>query len=580
MSRDLTPIYDVMPQEANQPAVVETTTQPAPNMAIAPNAIAPNNMVAPPNGGPLPPGLSLPPLGNVVPGQMPSLPNIPTTNELAKKVTEAQKESGPPVAPSALDQLDLKKHMHDFIESEHFWPTVGTGALALAGYGGAKAYQAYKKSKSVEERNIAKIEPSFGGGGTETITAAAEREMRDPIIKDGVRVGELKSFLNTDKLPTGTDLDLAVRSYLGTMGRTSIPPNVDLGSVMNFRPGEPVMGSTQATPDNVTGVDNSLTDFLKNKQAKPVLNPVVEATALNIPTFGEPKNAEQGGVEIPANSDPVHVKEEQDLSSAAQDPKERAQTITTAQTEVQNAIRPIDNTKNIFDETLPSSVQPEIKGAVAPKETKTAKATPPATPPVEIPEGRIPNYMEYKAKKGGAKEFKNKQGEDVIGKGGWNWYQSQVGPEVAQQNWEKAFGQTNQSYEEVKKAIAEGRLEGAPIDELGRGGKFGREPHVPKYIKGSATMKGMASTGLMAAMLGLAGSEKGQQAMEKASKAIKDLGISPDIFTNKAEELGNLGTSFVKAGGANYRAELNKQIRKEKNAARIMELEREKDRTR
>ena len=104
MSRDLTPIYDVMPQEANQPAVVETTTQPAPNMAIAPNAIAPNNMVAPPNGGPLPPGLSLPPLGNVVPGQMPSLPNIPTTNELAKKVTEAQKESGPPVAPSALDQ--------------------------------------------------------------------------------------------------------------------------------------------------------------------------------------------------------------------------------------------------------------------------------------------------------------------------------------------------------------------------------------------------------------------------------------------------------------------------------------------
>ena len=381
MSRDLTPIYDVMPQEANQPAVVETTTQPAPNMAIAPNAIAPNNMVAPPNGGPLPPGLSLPPLGNVVPGQMPSLPNIPTTNELAKKVTEAQKESGPPVAPSALDQLDLKKHMHDFIESEHFWPTVGTGALALAGYGGAKAYQAYKKSKSVEERNIAKIEPSFGGGGTETITAAAEREMRDPIIKDGVRGGELKSFLNTDKLPTGTDLDLAVRSYLGTMGRTSIPPNVDLGSVMNFRPGEPVMGSTQATPDNVTGVDNSLTDFLKNKQSKPVLNPVVEATALNIPTFGEPKNAEQGGVEIPANSDPVHVKEEQDLSSAAQDPKERAQTISTAKTEVQNDIRPIDNTKNIFDETLPSSVQPEIKGAVAPKETKAAKA--PKVPPIE-----------------------------------------------------------------------------------------------------------------------------------------------------------------------------------------------------
>jgi hypothetical protein len=372
MSRDLTPIYDVMPQEANQPAVVETTTQPAPNMPIAPNAIAPNNMVAPPNGGPLPPGLSLPPLGNVVPGQMPSLPNIPTTNELSKKVTEAQKESGPPVAPSALDQLDLKKHMHDFIESEHFWPTVGTGALALAGYGGAKAYQAYKKSKSVEERNIAKIEPSFGGGGTETITAAAEREMRDPIIKDGVRGGELKSFLNTDKLPTGMDLDLAVKSYLSTMGRTSIPANVDLGSVMNFKPGEPVMGSTQATPDNVTGVDYSKPAYLRNKrtapETTPIVNPVVEATALNIPTFGEPKNAEQGGVEIPANSDPVHLKEEQDLSSAAQNSKERAQTIDTAQTEVKDAIRP----RTIADIQARPEINPSLREHLARQEALLA----------------------------------------------------------------------------------------------------------------------------------------------------------------------------------------------------------------
>jgi len=365
MSRDLTPIYDVMPQQANQPAVVETTSQPTPNVAVAPVAPSATNMVAPPNGGPLPPGLSLPSLGNVTPGQMPALPTMPTTGELAKKVTDAQKESGPPVAPSALDQLDLKKHMHDFIESEHFWPTVGTGALALAGYGGAKAYQAYKKSKSVQERDISKIEPSFMGGGTETMTAAAEREMRDPIVKNGIRESELKSFLNTDRLPTGMDLDLAVKSYLGTMGKNTIPPSVDLGSGMNFRPGEPVMGSVQATPDNVTGVDYSKPAYLRNKrtvpETTPVLNPVVEATALNIPTFGEPKNAEQGGVEIPANSDPVHVKEEQDLSAAAQNPQERAQTIDTAKTEVKDAIRPIDTSRNIFDETLPSSIEPKIK---------------------------------------------------------------------------------------------------------------------------------------------------------------------------------------------------------------------------
>ena len=391
MSRDLTPIYDVMPQQADQPAVVETTSQPTPNVAVAPVAPNATNMVAPPNGGPLPPGLSLPPLGNVTPGQMPALPTMPTTGELAKKVTDAQKESGPPVAPSALDQLDLKKHMHDFIESEHFWPTVGTGALALAGYGGAKAYQAYKKGKSVQERDISKIEPSFMGGGTETMTAAAEREMRDPIVKNGIRESELKSFLNTDRLPTGMDLDLAVKSYLGTMGKNTIPPSVDLGSGMNFRPGEPAMGSVQATPNNVTGVDYSTPAYLRNKrtvpETTPVLNPVVEATALNIPTFGEPKNAEQGGVEIPANSDPVHVKEEQDLSAAAQNPQERAQTIDTAKTEVKDAIKPIDTSRNIFDETLPSSVQPVVEGAVAPKEenvTKTTKASKaPKVPPLE-----------------------------------------------------------------------------------------------------------------------------------------------------------------------------------------------------
>jgi hypothetical protein len=361
-----------MPQQADQPAVVETTSQPTPNVAVAP--IAPNttSMVAPPNGGPLPPSLSLPPLGNVVPGQMPSLPTIPSTGELNKKVTEAEKENGPPVAPSALDQLDLKKHMHDFIDSEHFWPTVGTGALALAGYGGAKAYQAYKKGKSVQERDIARTEPSFMGGGTETMTANAEREMRNPIIKDGVREAELKSFLNSDKLPTGMDLDLAVKSYLGTMGRTSIPANVDLSSGTNFRPGEPVMGSTQATPDNVTGVDYSKPAYLRNKrtspQTTPVVNPVLDATSLNIPTFGEPKNAEQGGVEIPANSDPVHVKEEQDLSSAAQNSKERAQTIDTAQTEVKDAVRP----RTIADIQARPELNPSLREHLARQEALLA----------------------------------------------------------------------------------------------------------------------------------------------------------------------------------------------------------------
>jgi hypothetical protein len=183
---------------------------------------------------------------------------------------------------------------------------------------------------------------------------------------------------------------------------------------------------------------------------------------------------------------------------------------------------------------------------------------------VPVPEGRIPNYMEFKTKKGGAKEFKNKQGSDVIGKGGYNWYQGQMGPE-AETNWLHQFGRTNQSYADVVQAIKEGRLKGPAVNEIGRGGSFPREATVPNFIKGNASLGVMASTGLTAALLALAGSEKGQEAMAKASKAIKDLGVSPDIFTNKAEELGNLGSSYVTAGNPSYQRELMQKLNSTKN---------------
>jgi hypothetical protein len=184
---------------------------------------------------------------------------------------------------------------------------------------------------------------------------------------------------------------------------------------------------------------------------------------------------------------------------------------------------------------------------------------------VPVPEGRIPNYMEFKTKKGGTKEFKNKQGSDVIGKGGYNWYQGQMGPE-AEVNWLRTFGRTNQSYGDVVQAIKEGRLQGPIVNEAGKGGSFAREPHVPNYIKGNASLGAMAGTGITAALLALAGSEKGQEAMSKASKAIKDIGVSPDIFTNKGEELGNLGTSYITAGNPSYQRELLQELQKTKNA--------------
>jgi hypothetical protein len=209
-----------------------------------------------------------------------------------------------------------------------------------------------------------------------------------------------------------------------------------------------------------------------------------------------------------------------------------------------------------------SSVAP-APVAATPESMPVAPTAAPAEAPTktvaEIPEGRIPNYMESKTKKNGTLEYKNKQGSDVIGKGGWNWYQSQMGPE-AEKEWLSTFGKTNQSYENVQKAINEGKLKGPEVPEGKKGNTFKREPHVPEYIKGSASIKGLAGLAASVGLLGMAGSEKGQVAMQKASQAIKDIGISPDIFLNKGEELGNLGRAYVNAGNPNYKQELQQKL--------------------
>jgi hypothetical protein len=201
-------------------------------------------------------------------------------------------------------------------------------------------------------------------------------------------------------------------------------------------------------------------------------------------------------------------------------------------------------------------IDAELK-ASKPKKTIPTTSTETITPPVtsEIPEGRIPAYPNPKY---------NKKGADVIGQGGWHFYQGQMGPQ-AEAEWKKVYGETNQSYDTVLKDIQSGKLKGASVNAKGQGGSFAREATVPNYIKGSASLKGMGALGATAAFLGLAGSEKGQEAMERAVKAIKDIGVSPDIFTNKAEEYGSLGRTYVNAGNPNYKRELMQKLESTKD---------------
>jgi hypothetical protein len=195
-----------------------------------------------------------------------------------------------------------------------------------------------------------------------------------------------------------------------------------------------------------------------------------------------------------------------------------------------------------------------------------------AGPAVEPPEGYIPSYMKGKAKKGGGFEYKNKQGTDVIGQGGWHWYQGQMGPE-AKAEWEKTYGKTNQSYDTVKADVASGKLKGPEVVE-GKGGKFPRQANVPNYIKGNVS-PGMAGMLATLGLLGVAGSEKGREAMARATSAIKDLGVSPDIFAGKGEELGSLGKAYITAGNPNYIRELRAQLDVEKDPERRAILQQE-----
>jgi len=161
----------------------------------------------------------------------------------------------------------------------------------------------------------------------------------------------------------------------------------------------------------------------------------------------------------------------------------------------------------------------------------------------------------------------NKNKTNPIGPSAFNYLASQVEkkgvetPELARKIWEEQYGPKNVSYEQfMKDWSAAKRPERPGSIGVKPGGSGGTPKFIPEYIKGNASLGGMGSLALMATALGLAGSEKGQAAMAKAANAIKDIGFSPDILTNKAEEMGRLGTGYVTAGNPVYLRELEQKL--------------------
>lgn len=198
------------------------------------------------------------------------------------------------------------------------------------------------------------------------------------------------------------------------------------------------------------------------------------------------------------------------------------------------------------------------------KATKEKIAEVQAKAAAEAPEGMRPNYI--------------KNAKNPIGPGGYNWLYGQEG-ERSPDTWRNLFGEKNVPYDEAMKRYREfelsGQEPGRGLGEVPRhaaGGTNVRPKYIPKYIQGSVAPGTLAPLAILAAGLGLSTSPEAQAAMQKAAGAVKDLGISPDIFAGKGEELGRLGTTYVTAGNPSYRAELLGQMKTEKDPVRYKQL--------
>lgn len=136
----------------------------------------------------------------------------------------------------------------------------------------------------------------------------------------------------------------------------------------------------------------------------------------------------------------------------------------------------------------------------------------------------------------------NKLPGDIIGQGGWHWYEGQMGPQ-AQEAWLREFGRTNQPYQRVVEAVKEGRLPvPAPVDGK-KGGSFPRQEYVPEYIRGSSSLAGIANLGLNA--LGLAGlAQAFKEAKQTGDYSDVGLGALGQIVANIAPKAG-IGLSLM-----------------------------------
>ena len=125
----------------------------------------------------------------------------------------------------------------------------------------------------------------------------------------------------------------------------------------------------------------------------------------------------------------------------------------------------------------------------------------------------------------GMKEQYKKSKSQPIGPGGYNWFASQVGHEAAPARWAEQYGEKNVPHAQVQREFSETRYPPKPNPTGEKtGGAFGSPKYIPEYIKGNASLGGMAATMGAAAIpaLAAAGYHAYQGNKEKVNAELKD----------------------------------------------------------
>ena len=218
----------------------------------------------------------------------------------------------------------------------------------------------------------------------------------------------------------------------------------------------------------------------------------------------------------------------------------------------------------------PPSVQAldqAFSASVAPPVVQTAPTleTTKETPKPDVEGSKAPPGM---------REQYTKNKKNPIGPGAFNHLANNLGLDKAIQVWEDAYGKTNVPYKQFEKdySKAAGKEMMGPKQPLPPGakpgGSFGTPKYIPEYIKGGGTLGPIAGLAGLAGLTALGSSPEARAAMGRAQNAIQDLGVSPDIFAGKGEEMGRLGKGYVTAGNPQYRAQITEQLKTEKDPQR------------